>query len=388
MDTALTVRQVSLDNMMTLAEAFARSGFFKDANDAAKAIVKIQAGRELGIPPVASMTGINIVQGKISLSANVLASLVKQHPAYDYRVDELDNESCSISFFDEKSASIIGVSAFTMADAQKAGLANGTNWTKYPRNMLFARAMSNGVKWYCPDVMGGAPVYTPDEMGQEVENDGRPRLWASSEQLDYIRGQIEVLFPDMTFANDGHYDYMLKRNGYPKLDELTGEQAAELIDQLSQDPNADEAVYDANGVDETTAEPVTERDQAIPADRARGRSRLFKETQEPVEANGVDDVTAEDTDYAGHETDADTYEDQQRVGKDLAEIIEQGKAAMAQDDSPHWITDPGTQKKYFAWLPKHGWTPATAKEALGVKSMKDYDGSVGDAFTALTEAGA
>jgi hypothetical protein len=29
--------------------------------------------------------------------------------------------------------------------------------------MLFARAISNGVKWYCPDVFCG-PVYVPEEM--------------------------------------------------------------------------------------------------------------------------------------------------------------------------------------------------------------------------------
>ena len=29
--------------------------------------------------------------------------------------------------------------------------------------MLFARAMSNGVKWYTPDVFAG-PVYVPEEM--------------------------------------------------------------------------------------------------------------------------------------------------------------------------------------------------------------------------------
>jgi hypothetical protein len=31
--------------------------------------------------------------------------------------------------------------------------------------MLYARALSNGAKWYCPDVFGG-PIYTPDELGR------------------------------------------------------------------------------------------------------------------------------------------------------------------------------------------------------------------------------
>ena len=38
--------------------------------------------------------------------------------------------------------------------------------------MLFARAMSNGVRWYCPDVFAGMAVYTPDEMGADVDGEG------------------------------------------------------------------------------------------------------------------------------------------------------------------------------------------------------------------------
>jgi hypothetical protein len=38
--------------------------------------------------------------------------------------------------------------------------------------MLFARAMSNGVRWYCPDVFSGAPTYTPEELGADVTESG------------------------------------------------------------------------------------------------------------------------------------------------------------------------------------------------------------------------
>ena len=42
---------------------------------------------------------------------------------------------------------------------------------QFPRNMKFARAMSNGVGLHCPDLTAGTPVYTPDELGGE-EPDG------------------------------------------------------------------------------------------------------------------------------------------------------------------------------------------------------------------------
>jgi hypothetical protein len=44
--------------------------------------------------------------------------------------------------------------------------------------MLFARAISNGAKFYCPDAFAGAPVYTPDELGAEIDPE-TGELWRS-----------------------------------------------------------------------------------------------------------------------------------------------------------------------------------------------------------------
>jgi len=225
---------------MSLADAFVRSGFFKDTTDQAQAIVKIVAGQELGIPPIAAMTGINIVQGRVNLSANILASLVKRHPVYDYKIITQTDDVCEIEF--SADGEPLGVSSFTMTDAAAAGLAGKDNWNKYPRNMLFARAMSNGVKWYCPDVTAGMPVYTPDEMGRDVDAEGNAiptvpetstPLWATNEQKVQIKELLKVTFPRIAFENEGHYNYVLKHNGHPKLGELTYQQAQDLIDDLT-----------------------------------------------------------------------------------------------------------------------------------------------------------
>jgi hypothetical protein len=145
----------------------ASSGYFKDARDMAQAAVKIQAGAELGIPPVAAMSSIYIVEGKPTLSAVLMGALVKRSGRYNYRVVEHTAEKCAISFFEGKEQ--IGVSTFTLEDAQAAGVLRNPTWSKYRRNMLFARAMSNGCRWYCPDVFGG-PIYTPEELGEQRVN--------------------------------------------------------------------------------------------------------------------------------------------------------------------------------------------------------------------------
>ena len=153
-----------------LGDMLARSGYFTDARDAAQCVVKVLAGRELGFGPVASMTGVYIVKGRVSLSANLMAAAVRRSGRYTFKVNILTPENCEIEFFEiiAGKRESLGVSAFSLKDAQKAGT---QNLDKFPRNMLYARAMSNGVKWFCPDVTGG-PVYTPEELGENVNEDG------------------------------------------------------------------------------------------------------------------------------------------------------------------------------------------------------------------------
>ena len=171
----------SLTEIMSIGKAFAESGMFPDIKTAAQAVVKIQAGAEMGIPPFAAMSGIHIIQGKPTVGAGLMAANVKGSGKYDYRVVESTEKICSIDFYqiprnyitiestkgkqDIPGLQFIGNSTFTEADAKKAGT---KNLDKFPKNMLFARAISNGVKWYTPDVFAG-PVYVPEEMENPIQ---------------------------------------------------------------------------------------------------------------------------------------------------------------------------------------------------------------------------
>ncbi len=161
----------TMSDLTSFGEMLAKSGYFKDARDAMQACVKVQAGLELGIPPVQAMTGIHIVEGKPTISAALIATLVKRSGKYNYRITAHDETKCVIDFYEGKDK--IGSSSFTIADAEKAGVTRNPTWTKYRRNMLFARAMSNGARWHTPDIFGGA-IYTPEEMGAEVDGEGEP----------------------------------------------------------------------------------------------------------------------------------------------------------------------------------------------------------------------
>ena len=178
------VQQLPISELMNLAKAFAESGMFSDTKSAAQAIVKIQAGQEIGIPPFASMTGIHIIQGKPTIGAGLIASRLKGSGKYDYRVVEASEKVCSIDFF--QGATKIGNSTFTIEDAKKALT---KNIDKFPKNMLFARAISNGVKWYCLDIFSG-PVYVPEEM-QVVTTEEATHIEVDT-NIDRIINDIQV----------------------------------------------------------------------------------------------------------------------------------------------------------------------------------------------------
>lgn len=190
MTNSLSIYQ-QFDQIQGAALAMHRSGFFKDVASEAQAIVKVMAGAELGIPPFAAMTGISIIQGKPTLGANLMASLVKNDPRYDYRVKQCDNEACVLEWFEHGTKT--GESAFTIDEAKAAGLAGKDNWKKYTSDMLFARAISRGTRRFAPGVFGGSPVYTPDELGADTDPDG------------YIDAQVvEVVAPEVVTNSNGN----------------------------------------------------------------------------------------------------------------------------------------------------------------------------------------
>ena len=233
----------SVDQVLTLAKLMAESGVFSDARDAPQAAVKILAGREMGFGPFQSMAGIHIVKGKPTMSANLIAAAIRRSGRYDFRVKQHDDQKCVIEFTMDRQP--IGVSIFTIEDAKKAGLASNDNYRKYPKNMLYARAMSNGAKWHCPDVFGG-PVYTPDELGAIIDPEEGTVIDVSPEPVKVLPAKITI-----TSEQREELEQLIRRKGadaarllsyyeVESLSDLTPKQHAHAIERLSGRPDVSE----------------------------------------------------------------------------------------------------------------------------------------------------
>lgn len=149
-----------LKQPMAIGEVFAKSGMFPDVKSQAQAVVKILAGKELSLSPFESMASIYVVNGKLALTSKAMSGLIKKSKKYDYVIKKLDDTECIIDI--TKDGEVVGSTSYTFKDAAKALLVNKDNWKNYPKNMLFARAISNACRFYCPEVISG--YYVKEEL--------------------------------------------------------------------------------------------------------------------------------------------------------------------------------------------------------------------------------
>lgn len=169
----------SFNEMLKFAEAFVKSGYFADIRGVAQGIVKIQAGKELGFPPVYSMQKIFFVKGKLTMAAEAMGAKIKASGDWDYYPLEWTNEKCHLVFKELKTGKEFP-SIFTIQDARQAELVKpDSGWLKWPRAMLWSKALSQGARAYCPHLIGGA--YTPEDLDFPTDDDGQPII--DSDQL-------------------------------------------------------------------------------------------------------------------------------------------------------------------------------------------------------------
>lgn len=222
----------SFNEALVIAKNFAESGLFSTERGAmtpTQVLVAVQAGAELGVPPYAAVTGIHVIKGKPTIGAGLLGSLVRDSGRYDYKILENTDDMCRIEFWGCRPMTgnkweRLGESKFSKQDAQRAGT---QNMGKFPANMLLARAMSNGVKWFCPDVTK-ASVYVPGEIEDGVHTVDAPYVSIDPETPTEVTPQTPPPPPDNTgdWLKQGQLSSMVKA--------ITGGNADTVIAKIPQ----------------------------------------------------------------------------------------------------------------------------------------------------------
>lgn len=149
----------SFAQLFTLAEQLVPTGFLpKHIRTPGQAVAIILAGRELGIGPMLALRSITLVEGKVSVAADLQLARFKA-----------DGGRAAFKELTEKRAELQlrhpngdeHTESFSIEDAKGAGLLAKDNWRKYPKAMLRSRVITAGLKSIGYEPTCGA--YDPDE---------------------------------------------------------------------------------------------------------------------------------------------------------------------------------------------------------------------------------
>jgi 5'-3' exonuclease len=168
---ALAVRDTSfereleprdLDSAKALAKHAFDSRMFSAYGSPQAVLMTILSGRSLGLDAMQALRSIHIVEGKPTLSAQLLMALCLRHPTCEYFYEVSSSNEAAV--YETKRRGNPGPTrlTFTMDDAVGAGLAGRGNWKKYPRAMLRNRCVAELARAVYPDAT--ANVYLEEEL--------------------------------------------------------------------------------------------------------------------------------------------------------------------------------------------------------------------------------
>jgi len=269
------------------ARLFAASGLFADIKgqssdqSIAQAFVKIALGDSMGFNPAESMTGIDIIQGRVSVGSSLRAARM-QRAGYSWDILQLDDKGCRLRMrymgqplmceqMDGASGAVNEVPAivsFMAEDAARAGLIAKDNYKKNPRNMFFARAITNAQRWYAPGILGVDILSTEESIDMEPPDTQDRRLAEkSATRLEEIRQRYTA-----QQSSEGSSTPAPSPQDPPRAPETKTSQGSQ-----TPAPGFTNVIHNESPATEKPSKPATEKPEGVPLDfgsRGHRRSRF------------------------------------------------------------------------------------------------------------------
>ena len=181
---------VPFNDMQQMAEVAASSKMFGFKNTGeALAIMLLCQGENLH--PAVAMRDYHVIQGRPALKADAMLARFQQAGGTVNWKEYTDEQVTGV--FSHPQGGTLELT-WTLAQAKKIGIATKDNWKNYPRAMLRARVISEGIRAVFPGCVVG--VYTPEEV-QDFEPP-KEKFMGSVERVQDIP-EVEVV-EDGAFA--------------------------------------------------------------------------------------------------------------------------------------------------------------------------------------------
>jgi len=153
---------IPFNEIERMGTVIAKSGLF-GIRTPEQAIALMLVAQGEGMHPALVARDFHIINGRPCLKAD---AMLARFQASGGRVEfkEYTDSRVTATFTHPQGGSL--TVCWTLDMAQKAGLANKDSWRQYPRQMLRARVISEGVRSVFPGCISG--FYTPEEI-QDIE---------------------------------------------------------------------------------------------------------------------------------------------------------------------------------------------------------------------------
>ena len=155
-NTALAL--LPLTEVERMATAIARSGLF-GAKTPDQALALMLVAQAEGMHPASAAKDYHIIQGRPCLKADAMLSRF-QASGGSVKWNSYTDQKVEAVFAHPQGGTV--TIEWTMERAKAAGLTGKDTWRAYPRQMLRARVISEGIRTVFPAVCSG--TYTPEEI--------------------------------------------------------------------------------------------------------------------------------------------------------------------------------------------------------------------------------
>ncbi len=217
----MSLALVPFVEMQSMASAIAKSGLFgMKSSDQALALMLVAQAE--GQHPATITQDYDIIQGKATRKTHsVLARF--QAAGGSVAWHSLTAEIADATFSHPQGGSLRMV--WTIQQAKAAGLAGKDNWKNYPRAMLRARCIAEGVRAVYPAAIGGMLVA---EEAHDLPAQSPPKNMGAAEQVETPEPAAELLAEARTAADLGvaAYQSFWSATGKEHRAQLAGEHAA------------------------------------------------------------------------------------------------------------------------------------------------------------------
>jgi len=149
---------IPINELQVMAQAACKSGLFQMPSPEAALTLMLLCQAE-GLHPIQALRQYHIIKGRPAMRADAMQAAF-QAAGGNISWVERNDKKCSAEFSHSQGGKILV--EWTIDMAAKAGLTNNPTWQKFPRAMLSARCVSEGVRAVYPAVVCG--LYCPEEV--------------------------------------------------------------------------------------------------------------------------------------------------------------------------------------------------------------------------------